>query len=174
MFYIIFIFSILLAAPQALLNVPDQPITDIIRVVFPGHNVLINILHISILSAIIGTVHSMIWSSSHLLLSLIDKIKNPRLHNLRTKGILNAKTSVIIIGLLMGVAFLTLQNVNLFFYITALSIVFAYLLSMITLLIRKSEWKSGNNIKTLIGFSTALTIFYFAAQGLATELFKLF
>jgi len=173
-FYILFVFSIILATPQALFATPDQPITDIIRLIFPGHNFLVNVLHLSILSAIIGTVHSMIWTSSHLLLLLVDKIKSPKLHALRTKGVLNERSSVLIVGLFMGLSFITLQNVNLFFYITALSIVLAYLLSMITLLIRRSEWKSGNNIKTVIGFITALTIFYFAAYGLASELFKLF
>jgi len=172
-FYILFIFSIILATPQTLFTNPDQPITEIIRQIFPGHNLLVNILHLSILSAVIGTVHSMIWTSSHLLPLWVDKIKNPVLHNLRRKGILNQQTSVLVVGLIMGLTFLTLQNVNLFFYITSLNIVTAYLLSIITLLTIPSEWKSKRNVKTIIGIITGLVIFYFAGEGLITEIIKL-
>ena len=171
--YTLFVTAIILAVPLNTLIDPFTPLTEALQKVFPTHTWLINVLLLSILSAIIGTIHSMLWSVSHLLLLIVDKIKNPTLHNLRTSGILNQRTAVLIVGLLMGVSFISLQNISLFFNITAIGIVLAYILSMITLLTMPSEWKSRHNIKTIIGFATALLIFYFAGEGLITEIIKL-
>ncbi|TET05995.1 amino acid permease [Candidatus Dependentiae bacterium] len=170
--YTLFVFSIIISIPANLLINPYEPITDILQKIFPEHIWLINVVHISILSAMIGTVHSMLWSSSHLLLLLVNKIKNPTLHNLRTLGILNQKTAVFMVGLLTGITFISFENINLFFNITAIGIVLAYLLSMITLLTIPSEWKSRHNIKTIIGIITALIIFFFATEELITEILK--
>lgn len=170
--YTLFVVSIILSIPANLLIDPYEPITDVLQKIFPGHTWLINVVHISILSAMIGTVHSMLWSSSHLLLLLVDKIKNPTLHKLYTLEILNQKTAVFIVGLLTGFAFISFENINLFFNITAIGIVLAYLLSMITLLTIPSEWKSRHNIKTIIGIITALIIFFFATEELITEILK--
>jgi len=140
---------------------------------FPEHVWLINILHISILSAIIGTIHSMIWSVSHLIMSIIDKLRGPMIHSLKERGVVSQPLLVVIVGLLMGFVCASLQNIDLFFSIIALFVVFTYILSMITLLTMPSEWKSGNNVKTIVGMLTALTIFYFAADSLVVEVIKL-
>jgi len=170
--YTLFVSSIILAISTPPTN-PLVPITDTLQQIFPAHGWLLIILHLSILSAIIGTIHSMIWASSHLLLLLSDKIKNPMLHKLRTSGKLNEQSAVLIVGVLIGIVFICLKNISLFFYITAIGIVLAYLLSMITLLTIPSEWKSKHNIKTIIGIITALAIFYFAIEGFITEIVKL-
>jgi len=179
--YVLFVGSIILSTPIEFLTDPAThqinpyaPITGILLKIFPTHTWIMNIVHLSILSAMIGTVHSMIWSSSHLLLLMVDKVKNKTLHNLKKFGILNARTAVLIVGILMGITCFSLKNIDIFFNITAIGIVFAYLLSMITLLTIPSEWKTGHNFKTIIGIITALAIFYFAAEGLITEIIKLF
>lgn len=41
---------------------------------------------------------------------------------------------------------------------------------MVTLLTIKKEWQSGNNIKTIIGMSTALFIMTLAVEGILTSL----
>ena len=61
-----------------------------------------------------------------------------------------------------------------FFDLTAIFIVFAYTMSMITLLTIKKEWQSGQNVKTILGIVTATIIFIFAAEGLIEEIIKLF
>ena len=66
----------------------------------------------------------------------------------------------------------TIKNMDLFFDFTALFIVFAYTASMITLLTIKKEWKSGQNIKTLLGIGTALLMMFFAAQDIFKQVTK--
>jgi len=170
--YTLFVSSIIFATPPDFIANAYEPITDILLKLFPQHIWLINVLHISILSAIIGSIHSMIWSVSHLIMSIIDKVRSPRIHLLKKRGVISQPLLVVIVGLLMGLACASLQNIDLFFSIIALFVVFTYILSMITLLTLPSEWKSGNNIKTIIGMLTALTIFYFAADSLVEEVIK--
>ena len=58
------------------------------------------------------------------------------------------------------------------FSLTATFIVFAYIMSMLSLLSIKTEWQSGHNIVTVLGLITATTIFVFAVEGLVEELTK--
>ncbi len=167
--YTLFIASIIVSTPSSVFSGPTTKVTDILRIILPGHPWLITIVNISILSAVIGTVHSMIWSSSTLLIALMKKINFT--HALIKKNVIGHKTAVFLVGLCICITYITLTNIDLFFYITALCIISAFILSMITLLTIKSEWRSGQNIKTLLGIGTALMIFYFAAEGLWQELF---
>ena len=167
--YTLFVFSLILAVPLNLFsNGKSVMLSKILATVFPNNPLLIFIISISILSAILGTVHSMIWSSSHLFLLIFKKLT----HISTTIGynIVNEKTSVLIVGLCIFSSYMILQNQDLFFNITAISIVTAYVLSMITLLTIKQEWKSGQNIKTIFGLATAFVIFAFAVEGLISSL----
>jgi hypothetical protein len=67
-------------------------------------------------------------------------------------------------------SYITISNPYIFSSITAVFIVFAYVMSMITLLTLPQEWRSGQNIQTLIGIVTALAIFCFAAEDLLQAL----
>jgi hypothetical protein len=109
----------------------------------------------------------MIWSSSALLLSLarttskriatVFSVHNPSAH----------RAAVLIISAGIATTFSLIANLNLFFSLTAMCIIAAQILSLITLLLSKEEWKSGQNIITLVGICTALTIFYFAVEGIS-------
>ena len=115
----------------------------------------------------------MIWASSSLFISFIKLLKNTYAKNVIKKNILNQRTSVLFIGAAITLSYINFKNLNLFFNLTALFIVFAYVSSMVTLLTIKKEWKSGQNIKTLFGIATALAIFIFALQDLIAELIKI-
>ncbi|MCL5875810.1 MAG: APC family permease [Candidatus Dependentiae bacterium] len=166
--YTLFIASIIISTPSSVFSGPATKVTDILRAILPGHSWLITGINISILSAIVGTIHSMIWGSSALLITLMKKVKIT--DALIKKNIINHKVAVFLVGLCIFISYITLTNIDLFFCITALCIISAFILSMITLLTIKSEWRSGQNIKTLLGIATALMIFYFAAEGLWQEL----
>lgn len=170
--YTLFIASIILATPASVFSGPTMKVPEILQAIFPGYPWLITIIRISILSAIIGTIHSMIWGSSALLLALIKKLKNPMARTLLNKGYLNQSIAVLLVGIGISITYLTLKQIDLFFNLTALFIISAFILSMVSLLFIKQEWKSGQNIKTLFGIATALLIFYFAAEGLFQELSK--
>lgn len=165
--YTLFISSIILSTPASLFTGASMRVPEILSAVLPGYPWLITSVHIAILSAIIGTIHSMIWSSSSLLVALMKKVTVTR--SLVERGIFGSRTAVLLVGLAICTTYLTLHNIDLFFFLTAMFVTSAFILSMISLLHIRTEWKSGQNIKTLIGISTALLIFYFAAEGLWHE-----
>ncbi|MBT3456316.1 APC family permease [bacterium] len=168
--YFIFTVSIIASTPLNLFTDPNIPIPSILAQIFPNSYWIIEGIHLSTLSAVLGTIHSTIWSSSGLLLSLAKLLKNKTTKYIVSKNILNPKTSVFFVGLCILSSFVFLKNIKLFFCFTALFIVFAYLTSMITLLTLKSEWKSKQNIKTIIGILTSLVIIAFAVEGITSEL----
>jgi len=168
--YILFITSIILSTPLEFFSSPNLTVPDILARAFPEKTWLINTVHIAILSAILGTVHSMILSSSNLLITIINKLKNPVARNLVSSGRLNIQTAVLFVATCIFTSYVMFKDMNLFFNLTAMFIVFAYIASLITLLTLKNEWESGQNIKTLLGIGTALVIFFFAAQGLQQDL----
>ena len=167
--YTLFIASLIVSTPSSVFAGPGTKVTDILHAILPGHMWLITIINISILSAVIGTVHSMIWGSSALLLVLLKKIKST--NALIKNNVIGHKTALFLIGACICITYITLTNIDLFFYITALFIISAFILSMASLLTIKAEWRSGQNVKTLLGIATGLMIFYFAAEGLWQELF---
>ncbi len=166
MLYLAFVGSIIFAVPLSLLRDHTIPLSETLGSLFPQYPWLINIIHFSILSAIIGTVHSMIWSASALLLAYFKKFKNSQVQNLIEKKIITSRTTIVLIGLGIFISFATIQSLDSFFSLTALFMIVAFISSMITLLTLKEEWQSGQNIKTILGFLTAFVIFYFALEGL--------
>jgi len=107
-----------------------------------------------------------IRSSSALLTSTLKKFKNGG-------AALNQQIAVLIVGGCIFLTCLLFQNLDLFFSLVATCIVLAYLLSMVTLLTMKQEWKSGQNIITLLGFATASAILFFAIEGLVQQVTKI-
>jgi amino acid transporter len=154
--YLLFIGSIILATPLSLFSHPKVLLSTILLQIFPDKAWLITLIHFAILSAIIGTLHSMIWSASTLISSLAKKTN---LH-------ISQKAGVLIVGSCITLTSLFLKSLDLFFSLTAALLVFAYGLAIITLLFIPSEWKSGRNAITLCGLATALAMMIFAVQGI--------
>ena len=172
--YTLFIASIILSTPLEYFISPTQRISDILLITFPNNPWLIKMIHFSILSAIIGTIHSMIWSSSSLFALIINKLKSPLAQKIQKSNIINQKTSVLFVGSAIFLSNILLKNPALFYSITAICLVCAFVLSMITLLTIKQEWESKQNNKTILGILTATIILIFAIEGLCNELFKMF
>jgi len=164
--YILFVGSIVISIPLGLFTSAEIPLPEVLRHIFPSHGWLIKIIYISTLSAILGTVHSVVWSCSHFLISLVKKLKSPLAGNILSSGLLNKRTSVILVGLPIFISFLTFKNIDLFFDVSAIFVVFAYVTAMIPLLKMKDEWKNKQNIKTLIGIGTALMMITFAVADI--------
>jgi amino acid transporter len=166
--YTLFVTAIILSTPLQLFTDPRMPLSDTLSIIFPEYPWLITLIHFSILSAIIGTIHSMIWASSNLLTLLFKQVKKT------SKTTFSPRLAVILVGACIALTYTTLTNLNLFFYLTAIFLVIAYGLSLITLLFIDKEWKSGQNIITVLGLMTAGIIFFFAAEGLLGEIQLLF
>lgn len=159
--YLAFVASLILAVPLKLFLQYPGPIATPLSHVFPNQQWILTCIHISSLSAILGTLHSMIWASGALLLTFIKKLRNRSTQKLVAHGLLNGTTSVFLIGLGIYASFSTFEN-KMFFNFTALFLLIAYTLSMATLFTLKSEWKSGQNYITVAGFGCAAIIAYFA------------
>jgi len=170
--YTLFIGAIILSTPLNLFAIKELP--EVLKMTLPEYPWIVTIINVSILSAIIGTIHSMVWASGCLLLSLFKKMTRPTFKKLLSTNIINRKTSIILSGLVIYVSFLVIKKQDLFFSLAAIFIVFSYLTSIVTLLFIKEEWKSRQNIKTVIGIATASMIFIFAAQDLIQEVAKIF
>lgn len=170
--YTLFIGAIILSTPTSYFTNPNMRVSEVLSLLFPHYWWMVKLIDFSILSAIVGTVHSMIWSSSCLLKDIVTKVRNPFIKRCVNAGYIRNKTIVLFIGISILMSFALLNNLNLFFYLTALFIAFAFIMSMITLLTIKQEWKNQQNIQTVCGILTATTIFIFALEGIICELVR--
>jgi APA family basic amino acid/polyamine antiporter len=164
--YLAFVGSIIFAVPLDYLSNPNVPLSEILKMVFPNSPWLLGLIHFSIISALMGTVHSMIWSASSLLVAYLKKFRTPFVKQCIKRNLITARTAIILMGLFIFIPFACITNIDSFFSLTAIFLIFAFVSSMITLLTLKNEWKTGQNIKTVIGLITAFIIFYFAIEGL--------
>lgn len=169
LFYLTFAASIIYAVPFELLS-SGKPLSDALLVLFPNYGWIVKVIHVAIIAAILGTVHSMIWSASELALAYAKKIQSKTLHRLIEKKTINQRTGVLFIGAGIFAAFSLLHNLSLFFSITALAIITAFILSMIALLCIKAEWKSGKNYLVVMGLATACIMLYFSVTGILEHL----
>ncbi|QQR54005.1 amino acid permease [bacterium] len=163
--YALFVGSLLFAVPLSLLSDFTVPLSTVLAQVFPNHGWLVLAIHCSILSAILGTLHSMIWSASTFIHSLIHRITFiDRLLQNQSSYTQYASIVILLTGLIATV-FLSFDDLNFFFSLSSLLIVTAYCLAIIALLFIKEEWQSFRNIITVLGLGTASIILYFSLQG---------
>ena len=163
--YITFTVAIILAIPLSYFTDASITISQALSVMFPHHTWLIGAIHVAIISATLGTIHSIIWSSSSLFQFIVKKLRGP-------SNAPSLRVSVLAVSAVIFACFAGLANLDLFFNLTAICIVFAYITAMITLLLNKKEWKSRANIITLFGLVAACIIFTFAMEGTITEIVK--
>lgn len=163
--YTLFVGTLLLAVPLPMLSNPTVPLSTILGFLLPQHGWLTWCIHFSILSAIIGTLHSMIWSVSVFIHSLVHRIQWMHIILEQHHPAMQYKIVVVTVGTLIGSVFLLFNNLDLFFSLAALCIVASYCLSIVALFFIKDEWKSGRNIITLLALATASVILFFGAQG---------
>lgn len=158
--YFLFISSIILAVPLTIFTSnPDATIPQALQFLFPNYTFIVHLINFAIISAMLGTVHSMIWAGSELLLSFCTITQSDRLQKLVKNGTITQQTTVLACGLIIFICFKNIHNKDLFFTLTDIGLIFPYITTMIALLYQQAEWKSGQNIKTILGLTTACIIF---------------
>lgn len=167
--YLTFVTALILAVPLALFKSYPGPISGPLTIIFPQNGWLIEGIHIATIAAILGTIHSMIWAGGEMLLSFIKKLKNKAAQHLLAYDIINHRSSTLLIGLAIFGCF-SICSDETFFYFTALFVLLAFSLSMITLLFIKEEWRSKQNYITIGGLMTAGLITFFAVMGIINTL----
>jgi amino acid transporter len=169
--YLFFIGSIILSIPLSVFTAnPSITIPQALAILFPGNPVIILCITVSILSAIIGTIHSMIWGGSELILSFIKHIKIAGAQTAIKTGSITQRHCVLLCGAIILTAYLGISNKNIFFCLTNIGLIFAYITALLPLLFIKSEWRSGQNITTILGLITACTIFVIAVMNLVENI----
>lgn len=163
--YLLFVSALILAVPLEIFSQNNGPISSSLQEIFPHQQWILTGIHVASLSAILGTLHSMIWSSGAMLLSFLKKLRNRTTQKLLANGVINNSTAVLLIGIAIYISFITLTN-KMFFNLTALCLLFAFTCATIPLILRKQEWQSGQNYITIAGFLTAGIIAYFALTDL--------
>lgn len=167
--YLVFVTSLIAAVPLGLFKQYPGPASGPLSIIFPNNSYLIECIHIASISAILGTLHSMIWSSGALFFSFTKKLRSKFAQLLVAHGIINHRTATLCMGLAIFTSYNIFTN-EMFFNFTAMFLLVAYSLSMITLLTIPAEWKSGQNYITLAGLGTALIVFSFAITGIVQAL----
>lgn len=173
-FYLFFAASILFSVSPSFFGLGgQQSLARIIQLVFPAYPFLATLVSISALFAIIGTLHSMIWSLGVLLTGIMKRIKLPAIAHLVKRGIWNDRLSVLVIAMGMLIFALFMEG-TLLVDMTAFFIVPSYIFSIAALLFIKAEWQSGRNIRTLLALAGGCIMVYYASQHVLEFIMQLF
>lgn len=172
--YLCFISSILISIPLTVFTCSTNvTIPQALQTLFPNNPFIVHLIRFSILSAIIGTIHSMIWSGSELFVSYCKKFNSLWIKNLVESGYITQKSGVLFCGFIMLICFTTITEIDLFFTLTNILLFFAFITTMTALLFESKEWKSGQNIKTILGLITACIIFGISIEKLINGIISL-
>lgn len=163
--YITFITTLLLAIPSEILKTHAGTLTGALQVILPNYGWLIESIHFASIAAILGTLHAMIWSAGIFGLSLVKRFRTIFSQQLIAHGYLNEQSAIILIALSIYTSFAIFKN-EYFFCYTALCIMSAYAMGIITLLYIPNEWQSKRNYITVIALCTILIVCGFALQGI--------
>jgi amino acid transporter len=151
--YLLFTGSMIGAFGAKLIN--THP-TVLLETLYPTHTLLIRCIDLSIISAIIGTVHAMLWSASYLFHFLIQESSHSG-----NAWIAQPQKNALLLAILIAVPLLTISLFGLFFNLTALVVVSAYMLCMLGLIIIPTQ----RSFISIIGILTGFIILFVALQG---------
>jgi amino acid transporter len=172
--YFLFISAMLFSIPQDwYVQNPNLTPAQALSILYPSITHLELFMSTCILLAIIGVIHSMTWGIGQLIFSFLKLLKNKTVDTLIKQQTITDKTTIIFSGLIMLINLITLDSIDLFFSLTNVFLIFAYTSAMLPLLFLKNEWKSGQNIGTVLGIITALIIFIVAIETVMNELSKI-
>ena len=151
--YIIFTGSIFIGLPREFFVNTQTPLSTVLLRIYPNFTWLVTLIGWSIIIAIVGVLHAMIWSLS----ALVVDTGNLILH--KTKSI-SRKNALIGIGIFSALSCLLFKNkIDLMFSLVALSVVFAYATAIAVLLLRSKGRSAYQIIIALLGLATAALIF---------------
>lgn len=136
--------------------------TELLQQLYPQISSFVYILDISIISAIIGTVHAMLWSASYLFSFLIQESSNAG-----TTWLSKPQNNAALMALLISVPLLFINSLILFFNLTALVVVSAYILSMLALVVIPRQ----RSLVGIVGCSVGFCILAASIHGIITTLF---
>lgn len=163
--YLGFIASIIYGVPLSYFATQNATIPEIIAAAFPRYALWAKpILNISIISAIIGTIHAMILTLTVLFrktvsLATCNSFEQSCPINIRSKPLFWIS---IVSALIIAISQI-ITDLNLLFGLTALAIVSCYIAAIATLLLKNTQ---ESKIIPVCGIATGCIILYFAIQSI--------
>lgn len=148
--YLLFISSIFLAIPRELFVSSNTELSQVLLAMFPQYTWMIDLIRASIIITIVGTLHALIWSLGELLCASMRRISS--------RLVLKLPVAVVIIGLIVSANYLLFKDLNLFFNLCALFLVFSYGTSIAALLYGPAKKTTGTKILGYSGLLVALFI----------------
>lgn len=148
--YLAFITSIILAIPRDLFTHAEIQLSQVLLAVFPEYIWLVDLIRASIIITILGTLHALIWSLGELLCATMRRV-NPHVK-------LQLAPAVVLIGFIVSFNYVVFKNLNLFFNLCALFLVFSYGTSIAALLFGPAKKTTQTKILGYSGLAVALFI----------------
>ena len=149
--YITFITSIFLGLPANLFVSGEAPLSEVLLSQFPQYTWLVDFIHLSIIVTILGTLHALIWSLGELFCATTRRMHLGFTCTLRQ--------AVVVIGAIVTANFVLFKNINLFFNLTALFLVFSYGTSIMALIAGPAKKTRSTLVLGYAGLLVALFIF---------------
>lgn len=146
--YFLFIGSFIFAIPHDALNGRAQTFIDTLAVQFPHHTWLLTVINIAVISALAGTIHSMLWSLKGALMSFKHNFSlRPRVTMLMQY----------IMGIIV-ILCMVITSPGTFFSLTALCVVPTYFVTIATIFIQPSQFTLTTKICGIIGWVATIII----------------
>ena len=166
--YMAFVGSIIFAIPLSAFLDESLPLSTILGQRFPEHTWLFEVIHFSIFGAIFGTVHSMIWAAGSLVSSFIRQLYHYKNSTRAAVSIIVIKDycAVLMVGTAIMISYVLFNDPNLFFSLTAVCVMLAFILSMLSLVVKNIPHTSLQRVQTYVGLATACLIVYFALEDI--------
>jgi APA family basic amino acid/polyamine antiporter len=163
--YLLFATSILGAVPaSSFTGEENQSLARVLLLTFPKFSFISTLIYLGGLFAILGTLHSMIWSLSVLSIDVVAKSKNPKITTLLERKKINQKTTLLVIFIVITLSSFTLKN-EAILNLTVLLISISLVLSILALF-KEQEHRLRNRLICIFGVSGALLMILFSLYAL--------
>jgi|JI10StandDraft_1071094.scaffolds.fasta_scaffold01672_10 APA family basic amino acid/polyamine antiporter len=154
--------------PSSFCSSEEQSLAKILQSAFPNLHIMPKLVYIGGLFAIIGTLHSILWSVSILFLDILRKFKIQKIKTWISQGKLTNNQMLGCSCLaIMGTSYLLTSTFIM--YIAVLLIAICYILS-ITALIKEKKHKLLNRIVCIIGILGACLMGIFSFYSLISQI----
>lgn len=163
--YLIFCSSILFSVPRDIFK-EGGTLADILKKSFgEEYNSLSSIVTLGGLFAIIGTLHSMIWSVAVLFLDVLSKFKNQKIKELIENNTINSKFCIYISAFFMLLSSLFLKS-DLILSIAVCLMAISYTLSISLRFKRQEDWTNAKNFITVVAVLGGVIMIYYSLSPL--------
>jgi len=148
--YLIFSSTILSAiAPEQFASEQGTSLALLLSKLFPNHKYLNNLIYLGGLFAILGTIHSMIWTIALLLTDIVKRSKNRSFLKLFELIAKNVNRSTITVALIICLSALLLHD-EVILSMTVSLMTLSYILSIATIFFKKDLIKSYRIIYAIL------------------------